>query len=492
MLKNFTLIALATLFVTAFTSCQKDPESGANPGGTSYFTLGGAPGSCTSPVIAGSYNTGIELTQANTITLTVNVAATGTYNVHTNSNNGVYFLGGGTFTTTGPQTITLAGHGTATNTGNFTFVLATFNTCSFPLTFGSGSGGGPAAVYTYAGGTGNCTGANVNGVYASLVTLNSSNYVDLTVNVTTAGSYNITTTGTNGISFAGSGTFTAAGNGQVVRLFGNGTPLAQGSYDYTPTNNGCKFSVTVAPPPPPAMFTYTNCGSVVPQGTYTAGIALNSSNTIVLTVNVTTAGAYSVSTDLQNGVTFRGSGLFSATGPNSITLTSTDTPLSGATFPYIIAGGCAFNVTYTSAPPPPTEFIKFSVDGGPITTFAINPSGFDDNSSAPFNISVDADLTSGGDNFSISVTDENNPVVTAFDYSNRNLLAFPTKYCEIVYTTGSGNPYGSSIINNSFTVRLTSLNATTVTGIFSGKVYADFGTGTGFKTISTGTFSINF
>lgn len=492
MLKKFIHISLSCLFVVCLISCKKDADSGANTGGTSFYTLEGAPSGCTGPVIAGIYSVGIALTSANTATLSVNVTSQGTYSMRTTSSNGVYFSGSGTFTSIGPQKVVLTGQGTPVRAGIFSFVPSTNNTCNFDVSF---TAGGPSAVFTYAGAPGNCTAPIIGGTYSSGISLGSGNYADLAVNVTAAGAYTIITNNANGISFSGSGVFTAPGP-QVVRLIGNGTPATTGVFTYKPSNNGCNFSITVTPPLPPATFTYNGapggCTAPAINGTYAAGTALNASNTIVLGVNVTVPGSYSVSTNSSNGVVFSASGNFAATGANTITLTSTSTPGAAGTFSYTPSGGCSFDITYTGGGGGGGgDFIKCTIDGV-VTNFAINTFGANDNTSAPYLIELSADLTSGGDNFAISVTDENNPVVTGVDYGNRNLLAGPTKYCEITYSTGPGFPWGSSITNNSFTVRFTTLTATSATGTFSGKVYDNLGTGTIFKTITNGTFSITF
>ncbi len=64
------------------------------------------------------------------------------------------------------------------------------------------------------------------------------------------------------------------------------------------------------------------------NGTYTAGQAVTSANTMTLYANVTTAGSWSISTTAHNGVTFSGSGTFAATGCQLITLQASGTPLS--------------------------------------------------------------------------------------------------------------------------------------------------------------------
>ena len=90
------------------------------------------------------------------------------------------------------------------------------------------------------------------------------------------------------------------------------------------------------------------CSGAVVSGTYTNGTALSVQNTVTLTVNVTTAGNYAISTNTTNGIFFSGSGLFANTGVQSVTLTGTGTPLQAAFNTFIpTAGpitGCIFTV----------------------------------------------------------------------------------------------------------------------------------------------------
>jgi hypothetical protein len=67
------------------------------------------------------------------------VATTGTYNITTNTVNGVSFSNSGTFSVTGVQTVLLTGTGTPLNSGSQTFTV-TFgsSTCTFSITFGAG------------------------------------------------------------------------------------------------------------------------------------------------------------------------------------------------------------------------------------------------------------------------------------------------------------------------------------------------------------------
>lgn len=487
MLKNFSLLALLCFLIVFISSCTKETGSGgANPGGTSIYSFDGTPGTCATPVIAGLYAVGRPLDASNTLTFTVNVIAKGSYSINTTGANGVWFSGNGIFTTTGPQTLVLTGNGIPVKKGNYSFVPATSNTCNFSISFLDGA---PAAVFTYAGAPTACTAPVISGTYASGVALSSGNYVDLAVNVTSTGAYTVSTNNTNGVVFSGSGAFTATG-AQVVRLIGNGTPASQGSYAYTPSG-GCSFSITIAPPPPPASFTFNgapgSCTAPSINGSYAAGVVLTSSNTIVLGVNVTTAGLYSVTTNSNNGVTFSASGIFSGTGAQTITLRSTNTPTAGGTFSYIPSGGCSFDITYTTGPPPPPDFLKCKINGV-LTDFSDGMIATLDNSSSPYTFDVAGFLVGGSDAFSISLQDNSpiaNGVFKNFSLSNQN------KYCSISYTPGFDFWLSSLLNANTFTVTITSVTATIVTGSFSGTIYEN-SSGPASKSITEGTFSVAY
>jgi hypothetical protein len=108
---------------------------------------------------------------------------------------------------------------------------------------GGGSSGG-TAVYTFADGTGSCTGAIVSGSYTAGTALTAANTVSLRVNVSTPGSYTLTSATVNGVAFSASGTFAGTGL-QTIILTGSGIPLAAGDYNYQPGSSGCTFTITV-------------------------------------------------------------------------------------------------------------------------------------------------------------------------------------------------------------------------------------------------------
>lgn len=86
------------------------------------------------------------------------------------------------------------------------------------------------------------------------------------------------------------------------------------------------------------------------NGTYRAGTALDGTNTVVVQVNVTAVGTYSITTAITNGIYFAGSGDFTATGLQSVTLQGQGIPISTGTFNYMAgANSCSFPVTVQSA-----------------------------------------------------------------------------------------------------------------------------------------------
>jgi len=487
MRRNFIQAALSCALMLFLFSCKKDSTGGANAGGTSFYSFEGAPSDCAGPVVAGIYSVGTALNSTNTITLSVNVNVEGTYSMRTTSANGVYFTGSGTFASIGSQKVVLTGVGTPVRTGSFSFVPATNNTCNFNVSFGAG---GPSAVFTYAGAPGNCTAPIVSGTYSSGISLGTSNYVDLAVNVTTPGAYTIITNNSNGIIFSGSGVFTAPG-AQVVRLIGSGAPTTTGSFSYTPSNNGCSFSITVTPPAPPATFTYNgapgNCIAPVINGTYAAGTALNGTNSIVLGVNVTVAGSYSVSTNSSNGVTFSGSGNFTSTGANTITLTSSNIPSAAGAFTYTPAGGCSFDITYTGGGGGGgTDYLKCTIDGV-AKDFSTNLNGI--LVLGAFDVSGDLGVSS----FSVSVVDNNGAAITVGSYSKATLTNL-TRYCSASFLPDAGSPLNSwqpfPANSNPFTVTIQTITANRVTGTFSGDIF-DF-MGSNKKIVTNGTFSVPY
>lgn len=128
--------------------------------------------------------------------------------------------------------------------------------CQKELSIESGNSGGLAQGSLQDLG-GNCQPITISGQYVVDSTLKDSNFVLITVDITTSGVYRIVTDELNGMSFRDSGFFTTPGV-QTVKLRGKGKPLAPGITDFTVEfdSTSCLFSITttgtVVTPPPPA------------------------------------------------------------------------------------------------------------------------------------------------------------------------------------------------------------------------------------------------
>lgn len=74
------------------------------------------------------------------------------------------------------------------------------------------------------------------------------------------------------------------------------------------------------------------------KGIYEAGKPLVAdSNTILIEVDVTNTGTYLITSDTVNGFYFKGSGVFTSLGANSVILTSNGTPFTEGIFNFVIS-----------------------------------------------------------------------------------------------------------------------------------------------------------
>ena len=502
-------ILFLLIFCSGLLSCEKEFSAeeggllggGGTTGGTAKFTLNGAPGDCSPLTMSGIYKAGVVLDQSNTILITANVTAIGDYTISTANINGVTFTDAGVFTSLGTQVITLTGSGIPAAAGSFNFNVGSAY-CSFAVPFLAASGGTGAAIYTFNGGAGNCTSPVVGGTFTAGTALTASNTIQLGVNVTTAGSYSVTTNSVNGVTFTGSGTFTATGPANIT-LTSLDTPAAAGTFSYKPGSNGCAFSITYATGSGgggagsgSALFTFNggtgNCASPAIGGTYTAGTALTASNTIVLGVNVTTPGTYSLTTDSANGVTFSGTGSFAAAGPATISLSSTNTGLAQGTFSYRPGtNGCAFSIAFQPAATGNGDFLKATL-AGVAYQFNNTLTGTLDNATLPSSLQVGGNLSSpgtGADNLQILFYNSTGTISSGIfnPPSATNLV----RAVAISYFDNSGAEW----FLTSGTITLTLTSTTSATATFSGilsKLDSNQQPTAITKALTAGSFKITF
>ncbi|MEO7316423.1 MAG: hypothetical protein ABIW47_14635 [Ginsengibacter sp.] len=127
-----SLNGLKKIFAGKFKSIFKKPILEPE----SVGVLGTTAGNCDSVIINGQYKQGITVLPANTVEIKVIVAKPGTYNIYTNTVNGISFSKRGTFTSAGVQSVTLNAYGTPAFPGEQMFTLHYGNNqCAFKVTF---------------------------------------------------------------------------------------------------------------------------------------------------------------------------------------------------------------------------------------------------------------------------------------------------------------------------------------------------------------------
>ena len=246
----------------------------------------------------------------------------------------------------------------------FAFATFIFSACQKELSFEAGLAKGSLKKDL---GTGDCQPFLVNGNYQKDSLLKATvNFVDIQIDISQIGSYSIKTDTVNGYSFTAAGTATVAGI-NTVRLIAAGKPLAASLDIFTVKfdTSVCQFDVVVSGTGgggggTQAVYTLagspTACTGATQSGTYNMGLPTSSSNTVTLTANVTTAGTYTISTGVVNGVSFSGSGSLAVGNGQTITLVANGgTPTAMGTFPYPVSNGtsnCSFNVVYGAATAP--------------------------------------------------------------------------------------------------------------------------------------------
>ncbi|MFT3908775.1 MAG: hypothetical protein QM737_05075 [Ferruginibacter sp.] len=489
-------LLFASVLITS-TSCQKELDFGTFESTGTLKTDSAY--DCLPSSVHGIYMANNILTDTNYIEVQVKTTLSGNYLIQSDTTNGYGFKGEGSFSGTGNNTVRLYAYGTPVIPGTNSFIIH-YNTPSGDSSFciidvDVIPDAAANAQYTFAGAGGTCTGGGHAGMYAASVPMTSANTDTITVDVTVLGNYSITTGTINGVTFLASGAFTTLGP-QTVVLTANGTPAAQGPFDFPVSGNspGCAFSITFDPPPPPAVFTLDGgtgaCTGATLSGDYQEGFTVLSSNTAVVNVSVTSAGLYTISTAATNGVTFSATGIFTATGAQQVTLTASGTPAAAGSFNYTVTGGsntCTFSVVYD---PAPTGIFNCKING----TYY----NFGNNAEANY-ITANTHLTMTGDNiggihFKCAVNLEGNSSTVAVGTYTNDIPTYSLgNLIQGYFYDLNSVTYGAHIVTpplDAFTITITSLTATHVTGTFSGPLHDQNGAGPNLVTITDGVFDL--
>lgn len=492
---NTITVILISLFL--ITSCQKELFfEGTSRGSLKTDALGT---DCLPSEVVGYYQIDSALNgpiSGNYIEVHVNVTYPGDYTIKTDTVNGYYFIGTGTFGNIGVDSVRLYGYGRPLTQGTNTFIVSYNDTyCDIDVDVNDG-GTATDAVYTLGGDGSTCTGAVLTGAFMESLPTTSNNTASLGITVATGGDYTLSTPVVNGVSFSSTGSLTT-GNTSVI-LTATGTPTTAGTFNYTVSGAGtfCTFSVTYEPLAAPATFVFTgaptDCSGATLSGTYTAGVATSQSNTANININVSTIGSYSVATPQVNGVSFQGTGLINTAGNQTLVLYAVGIPAIAGTFNYTISGGgssCTFSVTYDAVV---TNFITCDIDGV-FTSFNFGSTAGLDNSAGPSILSIDGSSSSATPDPSISlqVIKSSGGSVTAGTYNVNQLATGIAVSCD--YFDASSLNFAALTDaqnqnqNPAFTITITSITATRCIGTFEGPVKDSQGN---TKIITQGIFNV--
>ena len=394
-MKILKFSSLALVLATIFFSCQKEYslENVITPAGTWQFNDAAR-------LYAGNIDTAYIATTGTTKTLNLvgrsadgkenfllHLYATdsfkvGDYKASLYENDFLYFTQAKTFYTAdqfiGEFIVTITAIGNNSVTGTFAGDVEDSSGATKPLTLGKftsrinlstngtggGGGGTGSASGTLGASAGVCTQTTFSGTYTQGVALTSANTATVQVNVITPGTYTISTNTVNGVTFSSTGSFTTTGLQSVI-LSGSGTPVSSGNQTFAVSfgTSTCNFVINFGTGAAPATGTLGGapgaCTSFTPAGTYTQGVALTSANTVQIQVNVTTIGAYSITSTSVNGVTFSKSGTFTTTGVQNVTLTGSGTPTNSGSQSFTVSFGtssCTFSITFAPGTVPPLDY----------------------------------------------------------------------------------------------------------------------------------------
>lgn len=204
------------------------------------------------------------------------------------------------------------------------------------------------------GDTAGCYPIIIRGQFIRDSVLSDSSYILVKLNVSFPGPYTISTDQNNGFYFADTGVLVNTGL-QYIKLHAIGRPITSTLTPFALTLNGltgCSFEVQVTDSAVyHAVYSLRdntgNCMSDTATGTYERGTPLNSTNTVMVNVNVQFPGLYTITAGPKNGMTFHASGSFVSTGVQPVILTGVGTPDTSGAITFVMEGDtstCQFTI----------------------------------------------------------------------------------------------------------------------------------------------------
>lgn len=501
-MKIIHLFVIAILSVLFFSACQKQLYFDLNEQSLgSLKTQSNL--DCMGDSVSGNYKKDVPLNATHYIDVQTNITKVGKYLIYSDTVNGCYFRGEGTFATTGANTARLTGYGMPLDTGIITFKItyaANIGNCFVDINV-TESNNTTDAVFTLGGQPNTCTGVVLGpSPYYPGLPMTAGNTAAIDVTVTTAGNYSISTQVINGIKFEASG-YLSLTDTKII-LTATGTPIDGSITEYYPIQfggNECGLSITFGAPVSPSTFTLggTSGCDAMAHGTYTEGIPVDQSNYATISVDVpsTSLGYYYITTNTLNGISFSGSGVFTTPGVQMVTLYAFGTPVNAGPSPIVYTidpgnGGstCSLSVLIDG------DYIVATIDGQ--TKYFNLGNASDPTASAGFvgaaspnTLSIDGNTFLSVDNPSMHIFFNN--VITITDNTSYTSSSLPSnRQLTCTYKDDNGNIFvGGNDPAEPFTLNIITIQGR-CTGTFSGVLKYNAGTQT--LNVTNGAFDVHF
>ncbi len=326
-----------------------------------------------------------------------------------------------------------------------------------------------------------CKSVSVHGNYIENIDLTDTDYVVCQVNIAKPGKYKTYSDTLNGFYFFDTGYTSISGKQNIVlKGYGHMQTSKPTNFILHFNNSICNFSVVPTQAEYTLLNSNINCeGMITPYGSYKAGQPLTIADSVVLQVNVATAGLYNIQTSVINGIDFTASGTLTHVGTQSIVMTAHGSPVSGGSFEYQVMAPnstCSFVVNTDYKSIDTSMHYSFDADGkhyfGYLDSAAISailtPSGTVSTISFGTLINVSADtllnmILSRVDN-NISLGVYHSAIISNEDYA-----------CGMDFSNKRGFIYYSSNNLPAFQVELLTYSkpAESVKGKFSGPILND-------------------
>jgi hypothetical protein len=241
-----TYSRLILLFFILFFSCQKEISDDAISAGSLQKDIFE---NCLPVTVGGNFYIGNNLVDTNYIEVGVNVTSRGRYTIKTDTVNGYWFTGTGSFAKAGSYRVKLTGSGRPNNIGINDFTIR-YDSSVCHVTVEVTDDLNKAAIFVFQGASGPCMDDSVMGTYIKDITLDTTAKVRVSVLATRAGTFSITTNTVNGYKFSTTGVLRTRGIQNVI-LTGTGKPVNADTDIFNATANGitsCSFKVIVLTP----------------------------------------------------------------------------------------------------------------------------------------------------------------------------------------------------------------------------------------------------